>query len=301
VIIEPLVFSPDLQVPAALASDDDSTAFEDTEGQRVVARACREGDWCWLWLDGTGSYRFPAVATTGTLRAEVVPDPGASRARAHDDYYRSLAPVALQVYGYEALHGTAVMGEGGALVLLAPSRSGKTTLACELVERGHRLVADDAVVMEVPADPRAVPVLRPLPFVPRLRDDSAARYGLPVRDKTVVTAEVGLGDPVPLAGFVMLDRRADVAAPRLARLGPSTALKALLSRCYFHYSSTDDDRQRKLVAAYLRVAAGAPVYELSYPDGYDRLAETADLLQAECLGREPLSRGQLAQRAALGV
>ncbi len=276
-IIEPLRFAPDLPLPRALGSEEDSLNFEDADGQNLVARACRDGDWCWLWLDGVGSFRFPAVPQDGALKCDVVLDEGASDTEAVDDYYRSVAPMAFQVYGLEALHGTAVRGPSGALVLLAPSRTGKTTLACELLARGHELVADDAVVLEVPTQ-AASPALRPLPFVARLRDDSAARYSRPIRDRTVVAGAARLGDPVPLAGFVMLDRREDVSRPTLERLASSAALKALLSRCYFHYSN-DDSRHRRLIAAYLRVTRDVPVYSLTYPSGYEHLGAVADLLQ----------------------
>lgn len=283
-IIEPLQFISDVRLPAALGSEEDSLNFEDVERKRIVARACRDGAWCWLWLENIGSFRFPRDPTEGRLECEVVLEEGACRAKAVDEYYRSVVPLALQVYGFEALHGTAVRGRAGAVVLLAPSKTGKTTLACEVVARGYELAADDAVVIDVSRGSGTGSVaLRPLPFVPRLRGDSAARYGVPVRDKTVVSGTISIGAPVPVAAFVMLDRGPHNDTASLRRLGPSEALKALLSRCYFHHTD-DSERQREMVAAYLNAARATPVYRLSYADGYERLGAATDLIQRLCLG-----------------
>jgi HPr kinase/phosphorylase len=53
-------------------------------------------------------------------------------------------------------HGALVEVEGIGVLLLGPSGIGKSECALELVRRGHRLVADDVVVMERGADGRLV-------------------------------------------------------------------------------------------------------------------------------------------------
>lgn len=53
-------------------------------------------------------------------------------------------------------HGALVEVEGLGVLLLGPSGIGKSECALELVRRGHRLVADDVVVLERDADGRLV-------------------------------------------------------------------------------------------------------------------------------------------------
>lgn len=60
---------------------------------------------------------------------------------------RVLALVAL-ARGFEALHAGAVETAAGVVAIVAPSGAGKSTLAAELVRRGHRLFADDVLVLE---------------------------------------------------------------------------------------------------------------------------------------------------------
>ena len=48
------------------------------------------------------------------------------------------------------MHGTAVEHLGAAAILVGPSRSGKSTLALELMSMGARLVSDDLIVLRRP-------------------------------------------------------------------------------------------------------------------------------------------------------
>ena len=51
--------------------------------------------------------------------------------------------------GLLTLHGSAVEVDGRAVVLLGPKRAGKSTAAAALVARGHRLLTDDLVVLDL--------------------------------------------------------------------------------------------------------------------------------------------------------
>jgi hypothetical protein len=57
-----------------------------------------------------------------------------------------LANVSL-VCGREALHASAVDSSFGVIAILAPAGTGKTTLALELMGRGHTLRADDVLTL----------------------------------------------------------------------------------------------------------------------------------------------------------
>jgi hypothetical protein len=59
---------------------------------------------------------------------------------------RVLPNVAI-AHGYEALHASAVSTDRGVVAIAAPSGTGKSTLALELVRRGWPLFADDTVIL----------------------------------------------------------------------------------------------------------------------------------------------------------
>jgi HPr Serine kinase C-terminal domain len=56
-------------------------------------------------------------------------------------------PMVAVARGYEALHAAAVETPAGVVALAGSSGAGKSTLAAELLRRGHRLVADDVLVL----------------------------------------------------------------------------------------------------------------------------------------------------------
>jgi hypothetical protein len=118
------------------------------------------------------------------------------------------------IHGREALHASAVATPAGVVGLLGVMGGGKTTLACELLGRGHRLMCDDVLVVERAADgilahpgppvanvPTGHPVLRSLPAADRLAEfDDEAWVVVPTCAK-----------PLPLAGLLMLERAPGVA------------------------------------------------------------------------------------------
>src|SRR5205823_1705698 len=64
-----------------------------------------------------------------------------------DDLFRTaVVPLALQVFGYEVLHASAVRTESGVSAFCGLSGTGKSTVAYGLSRRGYPLWADDAVV-----------------------------------------------------------------------------------------------------------------------------------------------------------
>ncbi len=62
----------------------------------------------------------------------------------------------------EIIHATAVAINGHGILLLGPSGSGKSDLAIRLIDRGARLISDDAVVV---SSPDATPILKAAPNI----------------------------------------------------------------------------------------------------------------------------------------
>jgi len=262
------------EVPSFAGGPPRVAEWRDARGRRV-ARGTTEGGYHWMEIDGVGTFRFPAEAP-GDLRPEVAvsPAPGASPRTLEDFYLRSVLPFALQAYGLEALHGSAVhVGGLGVVALCGRPESGKSTLAYALAERGHAHVADDAVVI----DPDSLRVL-PLPTAARLRDQSAAHFGALSKRRVRVTLagwDEAAARPLPLAAVVFLAR----GRPRvvLRRLGAREAFDALLSEAYA-FTMTDVERKRSMLRAYLVLAPALRVYELSFPDGLEHLGAACDAI-----------------------
>ena len=76
---------------------------------------------------------------------------------------------AIQTCFYVVLHAGVVERDGIAVILPAPSTSGKSTLCAALVTRGWRLLSDELGVLR-PADRRLLPLARPI----SLKNDSIA-------------------------------------------------------------------------------------------------------------------------------
>ena len=76
-------------------------------------------------------------------------------ARAENDYQVEVALLGvllahwLERRGVTALHGAAVAGDGWSIGIMGPNGSGKTSLALELIDRGHRLVTDDLLAVSI--------------------------------------------------------------------------------------------------------------------------------------------------------
>ena len=133
----------DVEPPTLDAGTPDVTIWSDGADGPVAFGATR-GDWHWLRFVGVGTYRFPVRPSGLTIAAGVVPEPSVDHALLVDSYYRSIVPLALQAYGLEALHGSAVALPGGVVAMCADRETGKSTIAYSLKRRGHDVVADDA-------------------------------------------------------------------------------------------------------------------------------------------------------------
>lgn len=141
-------------------------------------------------------------------------------------------PVALLVLSRGGLffHAAAVEIDGRAVILTGPSHHGKTTLAGALAAAGHRLLADDLLRCAVGRPT----VVYPGPAMLRLRKDVAEWLVVPGAVRVADDAEKvhlaldpryrGTGDPLPLAGIVLLHRGEDAS---LERLQPSSTIQDL--------------------------------------------------------------------------
>jgi hypothetical protein len=196
------------------------------------------------------------------------------------DWQRALLskviPTVAVLRGYEALHASALETPHGAVALLAPSGTGKTTLALELLSRGFRLICDDVLALSeseegVLAHP-ATPHMNLEPEAAR----RAAREGLiePLAsfgEEEWASARHAATEARPLLAVFLLARRAQ-ASPGLHILAPSPLRLAP----YMLGVRADAGRRRDRFGLYGTLASQAALFELGlgFEDSSDAMAET---------------------------
>lgn len=271
-----------------------TTVWNDGDKGPVAYGATRDG-WHWLRLAGAGTYRFPIEPSGSTVAADVVPEAGARRELVVDSYYRSVVPLALQAYGFEVLHGSAVALPSGVVALCADRETGKSTIAYALQRRGHVVVADDSVVLSVverpdgasatsALEPRPTSGVRvhPMPFALRLRAPTVEHYALPQRRAATVDGDTPFhpANDLTLDAIVLLSRDDPSAgAVRLTRLDANQAFSSVLSQSHA-FTLVHGDRKRTMMRSYLRLVDRVPVYRLTYPTGLEHLTAICEHVEA---------------------
>jgi len=163
-----------------------------------------------------------------------VPEPTASYSLVLDAYRRTVLPQALQFFGREVLHASAVVGPSGVVGFCAYSQTGKSTLAFALANRGYVPWADDALAFETGAQ---VSQALALPFAVRLRPESQEYFAveplppeIEPQNGTVIT--VG-AERKPITALCVLSRGAEDEPSAIEPLEAAEAVTALLPHAYW--------------------------------------------------------------------
>src|SRR5215217_5019656 len=197
------------------AADSDVQVWREHDGT-VIARGHTVDGVHWMDLPGLASFCFGQDVEGVTafphwpVREDLI----------LDAYHRSVLPMALQVFGREVLHASAVLTPQGVVALCAVSGTGKSTTAFGLSRRGWPLWADDAVAFE--ASESGVAAI-PLPFDIRLRSEAATFFDRDAALAGGTSERIGVraqieAEPVPLAALLVLDRipgKSDTATVRI--------------------------------------------------------------------------------------
>ncbi|MGH2871706.1 MAG: hypothetical protein ACRDL5_04495 [Solirubrobacteraceae bacterium] len=232
----------------------------------VGMRVCRRSE---------GSYLIEAP---GYAEFEIAPDGDlitcdglqGSRVHWHRPLYAQALPLAAALRGLEVLHASAAVIDGRALAFVAPSGTGKTTLAIALVSRGAELLADDVVAVEcvdgtvlahpgVPTANVALKQLQALPPAARIRLGDPIATG----DKVQLALRSPRPRPAPLAAVVFLKRAAGIEQPALERRCPPDPIDLLAATFMPHVASAA--RLRAQLDLCARVASTVPVFSLRAP------------------------------------
>lgn len=197
-------------------------------------------------------------------------------------------PRALDLWGRNPLHATAVSTGHGVLAFLGDTGTGKSTIAAALVARGCELVSDDCLVLEhKEGSIVAIPSYPGLRLHEDVRDVLEFATGLrPVADyspKQRVTGGVPLArDDRPLLAVYSLvrdetpDARASAPAEFMA-LGPADATMALAASA-FRIDVARRDQQRQQLGFFAEVARRVPIRRCVFATDLSGVGVLADAI-----------------------
>jgi hypothetical protein len=255
--------------------DDPDTQVWYTADWKPAATFYIAGKEYWADLQGIGAFR---VSESGDVLA--VPEEGTTFSLLVDAYRRTVLPQALQYFGLEVVHASAVVVPAGVVGFCAYRETGKSTLAFALAQRGYRPWADDALAFETGIfGARALG----LPFAIRLRPGSQEYFGVqplpPEEHPENGTIAIGT-ESLPLVALCVVSRRteAEPAGPTVSPLASGEAATSLLPHAYWS-SLADEVRKARMLRAYLELANAVRVYRVTIPAGLDDLPTSLDEIE----------------------
>jgi hypothetical protein len=212
-----------------------------------------------------------------------------------EHYFQTLAlSLWLEQRAIPCIHANALALAGGAIGLIAPSRTGKTTLTAALLEAGMQLMTDDMLALH-----REKGQWQVYPGWPQVRmwPDSAERYageGLAALDKVHQRFEKRVVDLEktnsldfcaerrPLRRLYLLDRHeSERGEVRISDIPPGEALIHLLQNSILGdaYRALNIEAQRLNLLAQL--LQQVPLKKISYPSGMQHLPRVCKEIEKE--------------------
>jgi hypothetical protein len=230
-------------------------------------------------IPGIGSYAVDPDAAQISVPSVVDPVPREER------LWGIPAALSIAARGDVPLHASAVDVGGRALVFCGPSRFGKTTLAAGFLHAGYRVLSEDLTCCRL----GPVPAVLPGPAMLRVRRDVYERMGAIAgthitaeeADRVHLAFEDGLrgsGEPVPLAGVVLLKR--GLPTLELDRVDATRFLPELFTMSF--NLPSDADRAR-CFSAVVDLATTAPLWLLDRPLRFDLFDSVIDQVVETCL------------------
>ncbi len=230
-----------------------------------------------LWTQDDGW-----VFRSSTLNIDVTVSGDGRRLRCHCDDPRSdgvseflirrVLPRLALLHGRLTLHAAAVRGADGCLLLSGATGAGKSTLSTALaMTGGWRLLSDDVSIL-TPDGPSVWPsgpgaYLTPT-SVAGLGLDPASGGADPSRSgKAWFAAGEAIGEALPVAGLVFLNRTDPQAPPRLSPLPRPVALRRAW-RQVIRFNPLDPQESGRLFEQLTRLVWRAPAFQLDYPADY---------------------------------
>lgn len=224
--------------------------------------------------------------------AEIIIDPlpGVDDSLVRLPLLGTVLAVLLHKRGLLVLHASAVEIDGRAVAILGVKGAGKSTTAAMLYARGHTLIADDIVAIEL-SDPERPMLLPGFPQFKLLPDAAVTSLGdnpeqlralvngQPKRARPVL--ERFAKEPVPLSDVFILS---DGPEPKLIPLKPQEAIVQLIAHSYM--SRFGSELLKGAVAQrHLRqcsqLVQRVEIHRLDRPNMLELLGTTASLVETQ--------------------
>jgi hypothetical protein len=226
-----------------------------------------------VWIAGLGQ------CLIGPRGDRVVCSPARGRDRWHLLIGQGL-PIAAALHGLEVLHASAVCFGSSAVAFVAPSGTGKTSLALHLLAHGAAFLADDVVALEADGEELLAHPGIGLAHAPSTEREALASAGVQIRwpgaagRKRRVT--VPLPDaPAPLRIVYFLERTRAVSATEIVPIDPPDP-RVLLGATFVSHVPTAARLITQLDICS-RIARTVPLFRVRSPiDGH--AAILADLI-----------------------
>ncbi len=244
---------------------------------------CARGFACdahaWMELPGVAVFHFDRACRAVTA----IPEPSVEDDLLRDSYYRAALPMALQFFGVEVLHASAVRTALGVVAFCAISETGKSTTVAALSRRGYPAWGDDAVPFEIDDGGSGAHALA-VPF--RMRLGAAPSPGFGHADSSLRWPEPGSIElaSAPLAALCVMQRvDSSQYAAEVRRLSAVEAVTALLPHAYC-FSLAEPDRKRLMMRRYIELAARVPTFGVSVATGLEKLPAALDQIERSIPG-----------------
>ena len=254
-------------ISSPLVAETEVAEWSTNEGVNLYGY--RAGGYSWITGPGVAAYRF---SSDGPVLAS--PD-GSDDSRIEAVWLSSVLPLVVQARGTQVIHASAVAGTSGFVVLCGVSGAGKSTLAAALMQRGHELIADDALPFRLEDD---CAVGYPLPVSLRLRRPSAEMLGIEERSDRVAPREPG-----PISALVILNP--DPTDARIAVFEaltppvPNRAGEVVAELLPHLYCFSLAEGKEQLVRDLFALVRAVRVLRLDYPQRPERLVVTCEVLE----------------------
>lgn len=243
---------------------------------RTTTQAYRGHDGTWVWNEGIGICHLAPDART----VEVYPDAAVDERLLGLVLAGQISIFALHHLGYPCLHTSAVITDRGAIAFLGPKGQGKSTMAASLLRRGARLLTDDILPLLARSDG-----VYGVPSLPLMKLWQSSVEGTLELDEELPNLTTGLDKKLLTLdgryGFArtlervravyVLERYdpgfADKPGIAFRALSRRDSLTTLLAQTSMRQFLLPPDVAR-LLPAFARLVAQAPVRVLRYPHGF---------------------------------
>jgi hypothetical protein len=259
--------------PAAVDAEPIMTMHAPVADGAVTGEVFRDADDCYrMWVAGAGW--FTVDVARGFVEAPATTSP----VLREEGLWSVPGRILLAEHGDLPLHAAAVEIDGRAVVMAAPTRYGKTTLAGAFAAEGFRLLTEDlAAVRFMPH-----PVVLPGPAFLRLRRDVAGLLSIP--GATVVAesdtrvhlaldpAARGSTAPVSVSTLVLLRLAGDVST------APAETVSAIRDVWSQGFALPNRESRSRAFESVGRLVESVPVVDMGRPLTPDALRRAVEVV-----------------------